>query len=336
MTDSGGKQMQDIEALLAERRKFELWLDQLEGRRAATPLNVYAKVHADYSTRLTDAQSRLAAETGAVETLVSKLEASLETHESTISGKSDELAEAELRASVGEYAEKEWNKLRDKLTLAIAEMTKARDTVLGELEAMRAVLAEASSSKPAPIAQEPAVAPVAPVASAPATEAVAPRVSAPVARVSAAAVSIVDEPVVDAAVPHTTPPAEQPKDRDELAFLRSVLGRSTPAVHPGPQTAVEESPSAPGRRSMGSNSSRTSSGTARPSTPELFQEAEPLAMPADQARESGAFARATGSFTMPTSANPEVVKSLKCSECGTLNYPTEWYCERCGGELAAF
>jgi hypothetical protein len=34
---------------------------------------------------------------------------------------------------------------------------------------------------------------------------------------------------------------------------------------------------------------------------------------------------------MPT----EQVKSLKCQECGTMNYPTEWYCERCGGELAA-
>ena len=33
---------------------------------------------------------------------------------------------------------------------------------------------------------------------------------------------------------------------------------------------------------------------------------------------------------MPT----EQVKSLKCQECGTMNYPTEWYCERCGGELA--
>ena len=334
MTDSGGKQMQDIEALLAERRKFELWLDQLEGRRAATPPNVYAKVHADYSARLADAQSRLAAETGAVEALVSKLEASLETHDATISAKSDELAEAELRASVGEYAEKEWNKLRDKLSLAIAEMTKARDTVLGELEAMRAVLAEASSSKPVPIVEEPATA--APIAVVPETEPVAPRISVPVARVSAPLSAIVDEPVVAAAVPHPTPPVEQPKDRDELAFLRSVLGRSTPATHPGSQTPVEESPSAPGRRSMGSNSSRTSIGTARPSTPELFQPPEPLAMPADQARESGAFSRTSGSFAMPTSANTEVVKSLKCSECGTLNYPTEWYCERCGGELAAF
>ena len=26
---------------------------------------------------------------------------------------------------------------------------------------------------------------------------------------------------------------------------------------------------------------------------------------------------------------------LKCNECGAMNYPTEWYCERCGAELAA-
>lgn len=31
----------------------------------------------------------------------------------------------------------------------------------------------------------------------------------------------------------------------------------------------------------------------------------------------------------------EQVKTLKCQECGTMNYPTEWYCERCGGELAS-
>ena len=32
---------------------------------------------------------------------------------------------------------------------------------------------------------------------------------------------------------------------------------------------------------------------------------------------------------------PERHKTLKCLECGTMNYPTEWYCERCGAELAA-
>ena len=31
----------------------------------------------------------------------------------------------------------------------------------------------------------------------------------------------------------------------------------------------------------------------------------------------------------------KVRKSLKCGECGAKNLPTEWYCERCGAELAA-
>jgi len=39
--------------------------------------------------------------------------------------------------------------------------------------------------------------------------------------------------------------------------------------------------------------------------------------------------------TTPSAQNAEQVKTLKCQECGTLNYPTEWYCERCGAELAA-
>jgi uncharacterized OB-fold protein len=32
----------------------------------------------------------------------------------------------------------------------------------------------------------------------------------------------------------------------------------------------------------------------------------------------------------------DAARSLKCQECGWMNYPTEWYCEKCGGELAAF
>lgn len=28
-------------------------------------------------------------------------------------------------------------------------------------------------------------------------------------------------------------------------------------------------------------------------------------------------------------------KTLKCVDCGSMNRPTEWYCERCGAELAA-
>jgi uncharacterized OB-fold protein len=35
-----------------------------------------------------------------------------------------------------------------------------------------------------------------------------------------------------------------------------------------------------------------------------------------------------------TPSSSDAAKTLRCAECGTMNYATEWYCERCGGELA--
>ena len=37
----------------------------------------------------------------------------------------------------------------------------------------------------------------------------------------------------------------------------------------------------------------------------------------------------------PIDENAPVEKTLRCKECGTMNVATEWYCEKCGGELAA-
>jgi hypothetical protein len=40
----------------------------------------------------------------------------------------------------------------------------------------------------------------------------------------------------------------------------------------------------------------------------------------------------------PIVLHPEVGrqgKTLKCTDCGSMNFPTEWYCERCGAELSA-
>jgi hypothetical protein len=65
-------------------------------------------------------------------------------------------------------------------------------------------------------------------------------------------------------------------------------------------------------------------------------------------RGSGATPRASGSGAAPPAeeapkpgaglerpSQAATPKTLKCGECGTLNRPTEWYCERCGAELAA-
>jgi hypothetical protein len=40
-------------------------------------------------------------------------------------------------------------------------------------------------------------------------------------------------------------------------------------------------------------------------------------------------------FLRSLTVSPEQTKTLRCTECNTMNFPTEWYCERCGGELAA-
>jgi hypothetical protein len=49
-------------------------------------------------------------------------------------------------------------------------------------------------------------------------------------------------------------------------------------------------------------------------------------------------APAPPSTALPTPSADEDVEDprpLKCRDCGTMNLPTEWYCEQCGAELAA-
>ena len=51
----------------------------------------------------------------------------------------------------------------------------------------------------------------------------------------------------------------------------------------------------------------------------------------DKAPRAGSAGR-TGPGT--SAQHPASRKTLKCAGCGTLNLPTEWYCENCGAELA--
>jgi hypothetical protein len=118
------------------------------------------------------------------------------------------------------------------------------------------------------------------------------------------------------------PPPAQPAPGgsfDELAFLQSV-------VQPRP---VQPAPSAP------SSGADYLAPTPLAGVRRAASSGEPMS------------ARDEGSASRTVSATPEdvpsflkdvpteQVKTLKCQECGTMNYATEWYCERCGGELAA-
>jgi hypothetical protein len=348
MTDSQTKQIQAIQALLVERRKFEEWIAQLEARKESTPEHVFVKVHGDYVVRLTEAQAKLSSETGAVQKLASELRVSLAEQERAVGEKKDERSEAELRASVGEYSEKEWDKLRGKLDGAIADLTGERDTSHRELETLQALLAEAAGPGPSghnealPAPQPPPPPPPPPRASA----SLGKLSDAPALR-SSTATARPAEPAPAAPAPARNASVEVTGGVDELAFLRSVLGRSTPytgatglpaVARPASAPVPEPAPRKPAAPRTSSAVPARPSVEARAPAPELFAAPEPpLPVPEPEPRLSEENeTRPSGAFGAPTPRTSEAVRTLKCQECGTLNFPTEWYCERCGGELAAF
>jgi hypothetical protein len=123
----------------------------------------------------------------------------------------------------------------------------------------------------------------------------------------------------------SAPRTEADSAADELAFLNSVVERSEVAAAPSvpapaaPPRAPAPTPALPPPRVVtGDIPLVTSLQTSDKPEPAAAQ-------PTSTRQGTPAFLKG-----MPT----EQVKSLKCQECGTMNYPTEWYCERCGGELA--
>ncbi|MGQ0642178.1 MAG: zinc finger Ran-binding domain-containing protein [Gemmatimonadaceae bacterium] len=149
-----------------------------------------------------------------------------------------------------------------------------------------------------------------------------------------AAIDVAAAALGAAPAPSAAPVAEPPRERpamDELAFLKS-LGpdpRLTPALAtphipaPAPAPAVDEA--APNEDLTQGVS--PAFGAAR--RPTMAEERRSAAGIATSTLTPGAIPQILKD--MPT----EQVKTLRCQECGTMNYPTEWYCERCGGELAA-
>lgn len=135
-------------------------------------------------------------------------------------------------------------------------------------------------------------------------------------------------------------PADQgltPSDRPpRLSFASPAVGGDIllPSNEESPSVARFERPSAPAPRPSASvppvppagTSGGTSAGVAIGSAgASLFD-------------ELGAFAMAGATRGAPPRDEPTrgvEAKTLRCGECGTMNFPSEWYCERCGGELAA-
>ena len=114
--------------------------------------------------------------------------------------------------------------------------------------------------------------------------------------------------------PEAAPAAVPPAPLDELEFLKSVIAPT--GSYPAVPADAPPPPDVPGLQGTGQAP--------------LFNASEM----AEAARDLGRRA-ASGLSAGLREGGTEPIKTLKCQECSTMNYPTEWYCERCGGELAA-
>lgn len=124
----------------------------------------------------------------------------------------------------------------------------------------------------------------------------------------------------------SAPRAPQPQVIEEAPMVThlaesfdEIKPAATPPAKPRPEPAGVPTDELAFLKSV-SEDEPSRLGGRRPSSPAM---SSPTATAAPKAPEPATSKGASG-----------VAKTLKCGECGTLNRPTEWYCERCGAELA--
>ena len=126
---------------------------------------------------------------------------------------------------------------------------------------------------------------------------------------------IVEAPAVQEAAPEPAQ-AAQTDAFDELEFLRSVTGD-------------EDQPK---RRLSGAQPRLSTEDLVSPVT---HEEEHQLGDTPRPPRTSLVGAEGVGPLEEQAKPTKGSAKGVKCGECGAPNLPTEWYCERCGAELAA-
>jgi hypothetical protein len=279
MSEKEPVSLEALNGLLKERQRYEEWLAALEAKRADTSESVYQRVQGDYQTRLRDVSGKLAERAGELKGSIDGLRARLDDILAQESQQREARQEAELRAAVGEYTQKQWKEIGGAWDNELTRLTKERnalDVQLKELTRVYTLTLKENSSDSAPAASAPTRDGTAPDASRTPISPVVPRGAVPTPP-TLNPPSRAEQPVAS----QSTGGANKPRSPfDQFPVLRPQGGGSP---SPGPSAAIATPPSVP---------------------------------------QAGRDPRA------------EQHKTLKCPECGAANYPTEWYCERCGGELA--
>ena len=298
---AGSERQSALEAatqLMAEREKYEGWLDDLEAKKDSTPAKVFDRVRQDYVARLQTVMEQLGQYTATLqehaESLVTKLRALEEAEEDN----EEEQAESALRKQVGEMTPAEWESGSRKAQRELSKIKENQLVILTDLNRIRDLLGGDDDD--------------------------------------------------------ASEPAKTSADFNELEFLSSVVGSQSSTSIPTPRAAVAQKKPTPPAAPAAVASAPAPSPKPRPTpTATAAPVARPPAAPppvaaapappppapeVDNSPKESAEAPEPAKFSdapnaLRKSGDTEQPKTLKCTECGAMNYPSEWYCERCGAEL---
>ena len=288
------KRAKSIEDLLAEREQFTTWLTRLDESADLASKKVRDKVQDDYQRRLESVMEELASHGDSIAEQLADHRGNQEDLTARDASAREELAEAEVRHTVGEYDDDEWKKLKEMADEQLDQIGSELKDVISEIDRLAGVQA-LIASRPSPAVQEDADE----EASADAGDSVIP--------INAGADDADDGSSMG--VPKFTP-------RGADAAAES----SAPRTLRFPGADAEES----SLDELNFLKSVTEDESTGPATGGMAAAAEPENAPDV----------ATSSAELDITGQPQA-KTLKCGECGELNRPTEWYCERCGAELAS-
>ena len=290
-----------VEQLLAERDAIYGWLARLDLAGTAVPDSVRSRVRRDYEVRMEGLTDRLRVH---ADTVAGKLADGRAEHadlEASAVTAREALAEVELRHLVGEFEEGRYTEERTRHSsdLETFELSLAAAAEqIGRLEELYRVIAAAPKVAPAQATLTPPAEP--------AQRAAAERM--PAAGITAEP-EVEEEVAIDDLAPESIDDPLAVFDEDD-----SIPSLTVPTTDFAPLSF----------RPSGSAASEP----ARPVTPPLPRHQAPLDDPL-----FGEEIIATGP---PQELAANIVgRTLRCGECGAMNRPLEWYCEKCGAELTS-
>lgn len=300
MSNDATRNAGEIEELLASRQQVSEWLHRLGTAGSKVPASVRERVRADYEARLEGVVDQLRSHSTAISDTLSGLRRELAEQERLQGAEEEALAEAQLRYSVGEYSEGDWRAHEERSGTQLERHGAEIHRLGGEIVRLEDVMAQ--------IAGAPAVADEGEPAAVESGE-------------TAESYQLQTDPFITI----EDAPAD-PRTQSVFDVASALPSEPDPAMEPVPVEPVV--PEAPRFTPRGGGIPPR----PRPSASHKAVDDE-LAFLKSVSPE---LPRATATETRVSPPQAAVgSKTLKCHDCGTLNRPTEWYCERCGAELSA-